>query len=185
MLDSVEQVERVRITIYEPAFSIIGDPAKRDPRTRQSADHSMIYIIATLIRKAIQTRRVGWRELMLVPDDYNDDSLFDPITRQLMSRVEFVHGGPSYDEKYPDGIPTTLEITHKQLGTCSSGLIMYPAGHARNRDADLDGLLDEKSQRLAGYGVRDTDALIERFSNLEIKTPQQIQQLYDFQLNDN
>jgi 2-methylcitrate dehydratase len=185
LLDSVDQLERIRITIYEPAFSIIGDPAKRDPRTRQSADHSMVYIIATLIRKALQTRRIGWRELMLVPADYNDDSLFDPITRQLMSRIEFVHGGPTYDQMYPDGIPTTLEITHPQLGTFSSGLVMYPAGHARNRNADLEGLLEAKCRRLAAYGVRDVDALIERFSNLETKTPTQIQQLYDFQLKDN
>ena len=49
----------VRITIYEPAFGIIGDPAKRDPQTRQSADHSMVYIIATLLRKAIETQRTA------------------------------------------------------------------------------------------------------------------------------
>jgi 2-methylcitrate dehydratase len=183
LLDSVDQLERVRITIYEPAFSIIGDPAKRDPRTRQSADHSMVYIIATLLRKAVQTRQVGWRELMLVPDDYNDESLFDPITRQLMARIEFVHGGRPYDQQYPDGIPTTLEITHRQLGTCSSGLVMYPAGHARNRGADLDGLLDAKCRRLADYGVCDAGALIERFSDFETKTSTHIRQLYDFQLD--
>ena len=46
--------QRIQITIYEPAFSIIGDPHKRDPRTRQSADHSMVYIMATLLRKAVE-----------------------------------------------------------------------------------------------------------------------------------
>ena len=53
----------LRITIYEPAFGIIGDPAKRDPRTRQSADHSMVYIIATLLRKAYRStaHRLGWQ----------------------------------------------------------------------------------------------------------------------------
>lgn len=39
---------------YEPAFGIIGDPAKRNPTTRQSADHSMVYIVSTLIRKAYE-----------------------------------------------------------------------------------------------------------------------------------
>lgn len=183
LLDGVERLQRVRITTYEPAFSIIGDPAKRDPRTRQSADHSMVYIIATLLRKALQSRQVSWRELMLVPDDYNSESLVDPITRQLMSRIEFVHGGASYDQKYPDGIPTTLEITHPRLGTCSSGLVMYPKGHARNRDADLDELLAAKWRRLAAYGVRDVESLIARFSDFENKTPAQIRQLYDFQLD--
>ena len=65
LLDDPDQLRSLRITIYEPAFGIIGDPAKRDPRTRQSADHSMVYIIATLLRKAYEQRRAGWRELML------------------------------------------------------------------------------------------------------------------------
>ncbi|HEX5106245.1 MAG TPA: MmgE/PrpD family protein, partial [Pirellulaceae bacterium] len=52
-------IEKIRITIYEPAFSIIGDPHKRDPRTRQSADHSMVYIVATLLRKAARGRSQG------------------------------------------------------------------------------------------------------------------------------
>ncbi len=116
VLDEADQIERVRITIYQPAFGIIGDPAKRDPHTRQSADHSMVYIIATLLRKAIRSRRSGWRELMLMPADYDDDALFDPLTRKLMDKIDFVHGGLEYDAKYPDGIPTTLEIEHERLG---------------------------------------------------------------------
>lgn len=37
---------------YKTAVGIIGDPDKRNPQTRQSADHSMVYIIATLLKKA-------------------------------------------------------------------------------------------------------------------------------------
>ncbi len=57
--ENPDQLRSLRITIYEPAFSIIGDPAKRDPRTRQSADHSMVYIIATLLRKAYRAAAGG------------------------------------------------------------------------------------------------------------------------------
>ena len=39
-----DSIESILIKAYEPAFGIIGDPAKRDPKTRQSADHSMVYI---------------------------------------------------------------------------------------------------------------------------------------------
>lgn len=48
----IDNIESIKITAYEPAFSIIGDVAKRNPKTRQSADHSMVYIISTLLRKA-------------------------------------------------------------------------------------------------------------------------------------
>src|SRR4029079_17746355 len=95
------RLRALTITIYQPAFGIIGDPAKRDPQTRQSADHSMVYIIATLLRKALQTRQTGLRKLMLVPADYDDAALFDPLTRAIIEKIEFRHGGREYDDKYP------------------------------------------------------------------------------------
>ena len=99
---------------------------------------------------------------MLVPADYDDAALHDPVTRRLMDRIEFLHGGPAYDEKYPDGIPTTLEIVHRTLGTVTSGLVMYPEGHARNTSGNLKSLLEAKFRRLAGQGVADVDALYKR-----------------------
>jgi 2-methylcitrate dehydratase len=182
LLDDEASLRRVRISIYQPAFDIIGDPAKRDPRTRQSADHSMVYIVATMLRKAFETKRPGWRELMLLPADYDDRSLFHPFTRRLIEKIEFRHGGREYDEKYPDGIPTSLEIEHDVLGRLSSGLVMYPAGHARNTTADLDGLLEHKFRRLASLGVADVDGLYHRFTNLADKSAEEIRGLYEFEL---
>jgi 2-methylcitrate dehydratase len=49
---SLDQISRIKVTSYEPAFGIIGDPAKRTPTTRQSADHSMVYILSRLLKKA-------------------------------------------------------------------------------------------------------------------------------------
>ena len=182
LLDSAEKLRSVRITIYEPAFGIIGDPAKRDPRTRQSADHSMVYIIATLLRKALERRTAGWKELMLVPEDYDDASLFHPLTRELIDRIEFRHGGREYDEKYPDGIPTTVEIEHDDLGRLSSGLVMYPEGHARNKSGHLADLLRHKFERLATPAVRDPAALWQRFTGLAQRLPAEIASLYDFEI---
>jgi 2-methylcitrate dehydratase len=182
ILDDPRQLQRVRITTYEPAFSIIGDPAKRDPRTRQSADHSMVYIIATLLRKAYESKQAGWSELMLVPADYSETALYDSLTRSVMEKIEFRHGGQEYDDKYPDGIPTTLEIEHATQGHLSSGLVMYPEGHARNTSGRLDTLLQYKFRQLAGLGVSDVDALYERFTNLSEKSARQIAALYDFEI---
>jgi 2-methylcitrate dehydratase len=182
VLDDSRKLTSIRITIYEPAFSIIGDPAKRDPRTRQSADHSMVYIIATLLRKAYHSHRAGWRELMLMPHDYDEESLWNPLTREIMRRIEFHHGGPQYDQKYPDGIPTTLEIEHADLGHLSSGLVMYPEGHARNTSGNLDELLSYKFRKLASLGVADVDGLWRRFTGMADKSLQEIADLYRFQI---
>ncbi len=197
LLTDPAAIQSIRITIYEPAFSIIGDPHKRDPRTRQSADHSMVYIIATLLRKALdQTNsavgnaRCGvpnataaaslWQSLMLMPADYDDSALQHPLTRDLMQRIEFRHGGPEYDAKYPDGIPTMLEIDHHTLGHLTSGLVMYPEGHARSTGSNLPTLLNHKFRSLASLGVPDPAAIESRLTNLAQKSPIELTQLYSF-----
>jgi len=186
-------IERIAITIYEPAFSIIGDPHKRDPQTRQSADHSMVYIVATLLRKAgggdrgqgtgARRQAALWESLMLMPEDYGDAALFHPLSRELMAKMDFRHGGAAFDDKYPDGIPTLLEITHRTLGTLSSGLVMYPEGHARNVSGNLPKLLQHKFHRLAELGVQDTHALHEQLTNLAAKTPEELRDLYSFAIH--
>jgi 2-methylcitrate dehydratase len=182
LLVDANQITRITIAIYEPAFGIIGDPAKRDPHTRQSADHSMVYIIGRLLAKALRTKQAGWQELMLMPEDYDDTALEDPLTRDLMAKIDFRHGGPEYDAKYPDGIPTSLDIEHKTLGKLASGLVMYPAGHARDTRHDLNLLLANKFQKLAALGVQDVDALAQRLDNLSARSGTEIAQLHNFEI---
>merc|ERR1711957_602748 len=78
-----EGIERINIVAYEPAYGIIGDPAKKDPKTRQSADHSMAFILSRMLQKALaktdalSSNQAAWRTLMLTPHDFGQDALFD------------------------------------------------------------------------------------------------------------
>ncbi|HXH61039.1 MAG TPA: MmgE/PrpD family protein [Fimbriimonadaceae bacterium] len=195
--DGGRNIEKITILAYEPAFGIIGNPMKKDPRTRQSADHSMAYIVATLIRKAIEngvpkTSDEAWQSLMLTPYDYHvgEDAIFHPLTRSLMDRIEFLHGGPEYDAKYPDGIPTSVRISPSRSpgegagggASLDSGLVMYPAGHARNTTADLRGILNHKWKMLGGIALPDdTDpsSLIARLESVGSLEAKSLAGLYD------
>ncbi|KAA0214289.1 MAG: hypothetical protein DYG94_07780 [Leptolyngbya sp. PLA3] len=176
------KISRIRIVAYEPAFGIIGDPAKRDPRTRQSADHSMVYIVATLLRKALELKKVGWTELMLAPVDYGSEAIMNPRTRSLMQKIEFAHGGAEYDRRYPDGIPTSVVITDSDGATHDSGLVMYPAGHARNTEAPLKAILDHKFQLLGSLASDEAGAIVERLQRLESLTPADVAGLHGFDI---
>ncbi len=120
---SPDAISNINIVAYQPAFGIIGDPAKRSATTRQSADHSMVYIISTLLRKALQSQDFAskkfdnlddvWKLLMLEPKDYGYSAIRDPFTRKLIDKTTFEHGGKEYDDKYPDGIPTSVKIQLK------------------------------------------------------------------------
>ncbi|MEZ6242266.1 MAG: MmgE/PrpD family protein [Phycisphaerales bacterium] len=184
LLDGADggRIKKIRIAAYEPAFGIIGDPAKRDPRTRQSADHSMCYIVATLVRKAIESGKVGWKELMLSPYDYDERAIFHTLTRKIMDKIEFVHGGPEYDAKYPDGIPTSVVITDVDGTEHDSGLVMYPAGHARNTTAELEGILAHKFELLGSLASDQPAAVIDRFRGLGSMSASQVAALHDFKM---
>ncbi len=184
-------ISKMVVVAYEPAFGIIGDPAKRDPKTRQSADHSMLYLVCTMLRKALELRQatkkpLGWKELMLVPHDFDAKSLHDPLTRELMGKMTFEHGGAEYDRRYPDGIPTSIVITDDQGETHDSGLVMYPGGHARNErgetPVDLRDILNHKFETLGKIAVKDPKPMITRLMDLEKKSAKDIASLYDFEL---
>ena len=191
-------IKEIRILAYEPAFGIIGNPAKMDPKTRQSADHSMAYIVATLLRKALDNcarhnklppggegNGEIWKTLMLLPADYNEDAtaIFHPLTRSLMQRIRFEHGGAEYDAKYPDGIPTSIVITAADGRTYDSGLIMYPAGHARNTAANLKDILAIKFKRLGELAMKNPQPVIDRFNNLAKLSAKELADLYDFEIH--
>lgn len=65
----------------------------------------MVYIIATVLRKALELGKVNsipeeaWCELMLTPYDYSPDAIAHPITRILIPKITFEHGGKEYDDK--------------------------------------------------------------------------------------
>ncbi len=189
-----DRIRSIVVKAYEPAFHIIGDPAKRDPHTRQSADHSMLYLVCTMLRKAIEFHapgvsgerqvghRLGWKELMLTPHDFTREAIFHPVTRSLMEKMSFEHGGSEYDRRYPDGIPTSMQITSDEGETHDSGLVMYPAGHARNTTADLQDILNHKWKTLGSLAVKEPQSLIERFADLQRRPAADLAGLYDFEI---
>jgi 2-methylcitrate dehydratase len=186
--DFVHSIQSITIKAYEPAFGIIGDPAKRDPKTRQSADHSMVYIVARFLHKAQQLSFANdndsiWKSLMLMPVDYGREAIFDAGTREIMSKIQFEHGGPSYDEKYPDGIPTSMVVTLNDGTVLDSGLCMYPSGHARNTSADLQSILNHKFGLLGSLSTDgDVWGLVSRFNGIDSLDASGLLGLYDFEV---
>src|ERR1700710_2608275 len=107
----------------------------------------MVYIVATLLRKAFDkieqvkdAKDVDdmWKTLMLTPLDYSKAAIANETTRKFMEKIDFAHGGVDYDSKYPEGIPTSVEIRLKTGKVFDSGLVMFPGGHSRNDTVSLN-----------------------------------------------
>jgi 2-methylcitrate dehydratase len=181
-------IENINIVAYEPAFGIIGDPAKKDPRSRQSADHSMAFIISRILLKAFKggvpsAMDDAWKTLMLSPYDYGHEALYDADTRAMMQKITFTHGGDKYDDAYPEGIPTSIDITLKNGKVIESGFVMFPSGHARNTTADLDNILNHKNGMLGDVVFQDRaecDAFVKKLQNIRFASAADMATIYDF-----
>merc|ERR1711862_929019 len=185
----LDSISNINIVAYEPAFGIIGDPAKKDPKTRQSADHSMAFIVSRILQKAFDAGKMptamddAWKDMMLSPYDYGYEALYDKETRAIMDKITFSHGGPEYDAKYPDGIPTSLDITLNNGKIISSGFVMFPSGHAANTPYDRKTILGHKNRMLGDivFESRDqVDAFVNRLQGMKSLTAADMASIYDF-----
>ena len=132
IVKDLDSILSITITIYEPAFSIIADPAKRSPQTRQSADHSLPYIVAKTLQKAALNFAAGntlcgWIELMLLPEDYSNDAIASRNWPVLSKRYTSTRRS-KYDSLYPEGIPARVSV-HKQFGKLHGELCIFQQTH--------------------------------------------------------
>lgn len=183
------EIDNFNIVIYNDAYKIICGKEKWNPTTRQSADHSMVYILSTLLRKAMETgpdllNNVTstddlWKKLMLDPYDYSPDAISNPVTRILMDKMTVEYGGKEFDDKYPEGIPTLMTISYKDK-VLNSGFMMFPGGHARNTTADLHDILNHKFNLFGELALDDEELypFIANLQNLENLTNKELRGLY-------
>ena len=115
-----EDVAEIRIITSKRCAEHTGDPVKKYPRNKETADHSSYYLTAI----AIIDRQIG-------PEQFTPEKFQDPIVRELIDKV-VLKGDPHLDKVRPAGIS---EIITKQ-GKRFQCRVDYPRGHARNPMTD-------------------------------------------------
>ena len=75
-------------------------------------------------------------------------------------------------------------ITDTHGKTYDSGLVMYPAGHARNTTANRDELLHAKWQNLGALASDDATSIIDRFNAMPQLSAGDLASLFDFQITE-
>ena len=102
-----------------------------------------------------------------------------------MNKCTFTHGGKSYDEKYPEGIPTSISVTLKGGQKYESGFVMFPSGHSRNSTANLKDILNYKNNLLGRLALSESE-LKEKLSmlnSIENLSNQDLQKIYECKIN--
>jgi 2-methylcitrate dehydratase len=132
-----EDVAEVRITTSKRCAEHTGDPVKKYPKNKETADHSSYYLTAI----AIMDRQIG-------PDQFIPEKFENPKVRELIDKV-ILKGDPDLDKARPAGIS---EIVTKQ-GKKYQCRVDYPRGHVRNPMTDEE--IVEKFKTIASRYMSD------------------------------
>ncbi len=149
-----EEVEKIQIRSLARAADILSDPSKYDPHTKETADHSLPYVIAA----ALVERQV-------TPAQFTMEKIMDPAIRTQLKKVEVV-ADPEIEKVFPALQRVIVNITTTDDRVLSTQLD-FSKGDPRNPLTDQE--VEEKFAALA-EGVLSTGAqktLIEAIWNLE------------------
>ena len=130
-----DQVAKVHIRSLARAADILSDPSKYDPHTKETADHSLPYVIAA----ALVDRQV-------TPAQFTPEKIMDAKIRAQLRKVEVI-GDPEIEKVFPalQRVIVTVRTTSGQEFTRQ---LDYPKGDPRNRLSDAE--IEEKFAALAG-----------------------------------
>ena len=154
-----EQVEKIQIRSLARAADILSDPSKYDPQTKETADHSLPYVIAA----ALVDRQV-------TPVQFTMQKIMDSKIREQLCKVEVV-ADPEIEKVFP-ALQRVIVQIHTRGGRSYRKQLDFPKGDPRNplTDAEIeekfaalsDGVLTSTAQKK----VRDAVWNLERVDSI-------------------
>jgi 2-methylcitrate dehydratase len=143
---AADEIESVTIYSLARAADILADPSKYDPQTKETADHSLPYVIAA----ALADRQV-------TPLQFTDAKIRDPNIRAQLAKVKVI-ADPDIEAVFP-----ALQRVRVEIATRNGGLFTkqldYPKGDPRNplTDAEIAGKFSALAEGIAT--VEDVDRM--------------------------
>jgi 2-methylcitrate dehydratase len=143
----IEEIESIDITLSERALRHVADPPKYDPQTRETADHSLPYMLAVALVDG---------DISL--DSYLPERFTDPALRPIMAKIHATASDEFSDiRKQFDGVTRAHPVRavfRTRSGETRTEEVRYHKGHLKDpmTQADVDVKFDK-----ACRGVVDGD----------------------------
>ena len=129
-----DDVQKIQIRSLARAADILSDPSKYDPRTKETADHSLPYVIAA----ALVDRQV-------TPTQFTLEKIMDSRIREQLKKVEVV-ADPEIEKVFPALQRVIVQIQTGD-GRSLQKQLDFPKGDPRNPLTDQE--IEEKFAALA------------------------------------
>lgn len=126
----LENIERINIVSSEATKTIIGDESKKTPTTKESADHSIYYVVASTFLNGQMTS-----------EQFSPKNLADTNIAKLISLMPDIEESSQYSRAYYDKIcpefPVMIIVKLKS-GKVFISEVKIPKGHFANPLTDSE-----------------------------------------------
>jgi len=139
------QVSEVLIKTTTRGADILSDPSKYEPRTKETADHSLPYCIAVAVTKG-----------NVLPSDFTDEAIKDPFVWETLPKIKVV-ADPEIDGLFP-GVKRAIVTITTEDGQSFTVQEDHAKGRAENPLSDEE--LIAKFRANATHAM--TDAAMDR-----------------------
>jgi 2-methylcitrate dehydratase len=116
---SADDVEEIEIQCVARAADILSDPAKYEPKTRETADHSLPYCVAA---------GIIWGKV--TPEEFNQEKIDDPRIQQHIRKLK-VKANPDFEPLFPEKQPNHVTVKATD-GRTFELRVDYPKGDPRD-----------------------------------------------------
>jgi 2-methylcitrate dehydratase len=153
-----DEIESVLVRTTARAADILADPSKYDPQSKETADHSLPYVIAA----ALVDRNV-------TPTQFTPERIADPVVRAQLGKVE-VMPDPDVEAVFPELQQAVVRIRTKD-GREFSEKLDHPKGDPRNPlsdheiEAKFDALSDPVLSEIARKRVKEAVWMLDDFGS--------------------
>jgi 2-methylcitrate dehydratase len=128
-------IESILIHIYQAAASTAAtEPEKWAPKTRETADHSIPYLVAVALQDGAVTS-----------DSFADQRIQDPALSTLIAKMA-IQEDAGFTLRYPKEFNCRIEVSSRSGANYSAGTA-YPKGHRSNPMSDSE--VEAKFQSLS------------------------------------
>jgi 2-methylcitrate dehydratase len=137
---SADDIESIEVEAYQGLVVAIGShPSVWDPRTRETADHSLPYLLAVALVDGVVT-----------PASFRPERFLDPALRPVMAKVR-IQENPEFTARYRSpGMEVAASPRARIRVRTTSGQelaeeVTYPKGHSLNpmTPEDINAKLDQ------------------------------------------
>ncbi len=149
-----KDVEQVTIRTVARTADILSDPSKYDPRTRETADHSLPFCIAATIVDGTVT-----------PESFKEEKIMDPELRSYLNKIKVV-ANPDYEKTFPELKRAGVEIKTTD-GNSFEIEVDYPLGDYREPMDDDTLYAKFDSMVTPETGKEKRDKIVNAILNLE------------------